>query len=224
MDSVAGKCVTVFLIILAAVTMCANFAQITTASSGELATLPAGRRVESPSDLRLDVSRLLIEVDIKGSGQIAYVKPGETVLGTCRYQIYSGAGNPSEISQGFFILSWTPNWPPSDGYYIPIYNGIAGAYPGVTKTASFSFTAPTVAGTYYLYWCGGAHYSMRQAVNGYNHPLSLPAHAKIVVQNTDDNKPTSLWIYALFTVGIGIAVAGIAIGLGLAKRKTTLSH
>jgi len=223
MKSLAEKYTTVILMLLISVSVCSKLGQIAQADTGELAALPAGSRLQDPFDLRFDRTRLLIEVDIKGMGQVAYVKPGEIVLGTCRYQIYSGAGNPSEISQGFFILSWTQGWPPSEGFYIPIYNGIAGVYPGVTKTASFSFNAPTVPGTYYLYWCGGAHYSMKQAVNCYNQPLSLPAHAKIVVMDTPDphnETPTSLWIYALFTVAIAIAVAGIAIGLGLSKRRT----
>jgi hypothetical protein len=64
-------------------------------AAGELLPLPAGARSEDPSNLRLDESRLLIDINIAGSGQTAHVRPGETVSGTLTYQIYSGAGNPS---------------------------------------------------------------------------------------------------------------------------------
>jgi uncharacterized repeat protein (TIGR02543 family) len=149
-----------------------------------LFSLPAGAKNVDPSNPKLDETRLLIDINIAGSGQTAYVNPGEIVSGTLTYQIYSGAGNPSEINQGFLIMSWTPSWPPPKGYYIPIWNGISGVYPGVKGTKSFNFTAPSTPGTYYLYWCGGAEYSMEDAVARYNRPLTLPAHAKIVVQPT----------------------------------------
>jgi len=148
---------------------------------GELVSLPDGAKNIDPTNPNLDESRLLIEIDIGGQGQTAYVNKGETVSGSCAYQIYSGAGNPSEINQGFFVMSWTPSWPATSGYYIPIWNGISGVSPGVTNLESFSFTAPTTPGTYYLYWCGGAEYSLADAVVRYNQPLTLPAHAKIVV-------------------------------------------
>jgi hypothetical protein len=149
--------------------------------TGELFSLPAGAKSSDPSNPTLHESILLIAINIAGSGQTAYVRPGETVYGSLTYQIWSGAGNPSEINQGFLIMSWTPSWPPPTGYYIPIWNGISGVYPGVKDTKSFSFTAPSSPGTYYLYWCGGAEYGMERAVAWYNRPLTLPAHAKIVV-------------------------------------------
>ncbi len=86
----------------------------------DIVSLPAGcRRFDDPSDPTLDESRLLIDLEIAGQGQTVYTNPSETVSGTCTYQIYSGAGNPSEINQGFFIMSWTPSWPAPEGYYIP---------------------------------------------------------------------------------------------------------
>jgi len=147
----------------------------------ELYPLPAGCKNIDPSNIVLDETRLLINIDIAGFGQIAYVEPGETVSCSYTYQIYSGAGNPSEINQGFFIMSWTPSWPAPSGYYIPVWNGVSGVYPGVTNTESFSFTAPSTSGTYYLYWCGGSEYNMEDAVSRYSEPLTLPAHAKIIV-------------------------------------------
>ena len=151
----------------------------------DIASLPAGNRMfGDPSDPTLPESRMLIDLDIAGRGQTVYAAPGETLLATCEYQIWSGAGNPHEINQGFFIMSWTPSWPPSSEYYRAVWNGISGVYPGVTSNASFSFQAPTTPGTYYLYWCGEAHYSIPQAVNNYDQDLGVPgtpAHAKIIV-------------------------------------------
>jgi uncharacterized repeat protein (TIGR02543 family) len=161
----------------------------TAAAQGEIVVLPAGCKAPDPSYLGLDQSRLLINLNIAGSGQTVYVQPGEAVSGSCTYQIYSGVGNPSEINQGFFIMSWTPTWPAPSGYYIPIWNGISGAYPGVTNTADFSFTVPTTPGTYYLYWCGWAEYTMEGAVGAYNQQLTLPAHAKIVVTGLPNQPP-----------------------------------
>jgi hypothetical protein len=159
--------------------------QVSIVHAADLVSLPAGCKQPDPSNLALDSSRSLEGINIGGQGQVCNVNPGETVSGSLTYQIYSGAGNPSEINQGFLIMSWTPTWPASAGYYISIWDDISGVYPGVTKTASFSFTAPSSQGTYYLYWCGGAEYSMSDAVARYKNPLNAPAHAKIIVgQNT----------------------------------------
>jgi hypothetical protein len=150
----------------------------------------------------LDESRLLIDINVDGQGQTAYVDSGEAISATCTYQIYSGSGNPSEINQGFFIMSWTPSWPAPSGYYISIWNGISGVYPGVTRTVSFSFTAPSAPGTYYLYWCGGAEYSIANAVSRYNQPLTPPAHARIVVGAPPKQPPVSSLAVSKKTVNV----------------------
>jgi hypothetical protein len=150
----------------------------------DIASLPAGARwFSNPSSPILNEDRLLIDLDIAGQGQTVYAEPGETLSATCEYQVLA-AVNPREINQGFFIMSWTPNWPPSNEYYRAAWSGVSGVYPGVTGNASFSFQAPTTLGTYYLYWCGEAHYSILQAVNSYDQDLGVPgtpAHAKIIV-------------------------------------------
>ncbi len=147
----------------------------------ELYSTPSGAKHWVPTDPQLDETSMLLNLNIESSGQIIYTNPGQTLTGDCTYQRYSGSGNPNEIQQAFFVMSWTPNWPAPEGYYIPIYNGIPGVYPGITRTTQFSFNIPTDSGTYYLYWCRQSHYSMRQAVDTYDQPLTLPAHVKIVV-------------------------------------------
>jgi len=169
------------MICLLCLSMFSIFTPKAKATDTDLVSLPGGCKFPDPSNTVLDTTRLLISISVNGQGQATTVSPGETVSATCTYQIYSGFGNPSEINQGFFILSWTPSWPSSSGYYIPIWNGISGVYPGVTNTASFTFIAPSTSGIYYLYWCGAAEYSMGDAVSKFNQPLVSPAHAKIMV-------------------------------------------
>ncbi len=120
---------------------------------------------------------------ISVSGQSISASPGQTVSISVTYQVFAQMppNNPSEIDQLFFVESWTTSWPPQ-GYTIPLYNGIHGLSPGVTQTNTISFTVPTVSGTYYLWLCFEAQYSMQDAVNQRTASMNgLPAHIKIVV-------------------------------------------
>jgi len=175
---------------------------------GDVFELPAGTKQADPTlKNSLDESGRLIEVDINGSGQTAYVAPGETISATYTCQIYSAAGDPSEVNHGFFILSWTPSWPPPTDYYIPIWEGTPGVYPGVIETGSFNFSAPTTPGTYYLYWCGGAKDTWAGAVARYREPLDIPAHARIIVEALHPRASIFIehtWVGDLnITIGVG---------------------
>jgi hypothetical protein len=67
-----------------------------------------------------------------------------------------------------------------------------GLSPGVTQTNTISFTAPSVSGTYYLWLCFEAQYSMQDAVNQRTQSMSgLPGHVKIVV--TSSTSPVGYW-------------------------------
>jgi len=166
-----------------------------TVFSEDLYSLPAGSKSTDPSNPNLDNTKLLNSISLNGGSQTVTVNPSETVSASCTYQLWSPS-NPTELDQLFFIMSWTPSWPPPDGYYIGIYDGMPGLYPGYSGSVSFSFAAPSSPGTYYLYWCSSAHYSMRQGVDTYNQPLNPSAHAKIIVVPTVEPKirvdPTSL--------------------------------
>lgn len=122
--------------------------------------------------------------------QMVIASPGESVTFSIQYHIWNLVA-PAEIKQAFFIVSWTPSWPPSVEYYIPIYDGNAGLAPGITGTTSFSVTVPDEPGEYFLWWCTSSHFSMGQAVEEYTTPLALPGHAKIVVSSAP---PTRVYV------------------------------
>jgi tRNA A-37 threonylcarbamoyl transferase component Bud32 len=107
--------------------------------------------------LDLDLSR-------EGYQQSITVKPGQNVEAEIKFQRWSGAGNPSEINQVFLLYSWSTSWnPPS--MYTPLWDGISGAYPGITKVVRFSFIAPKEPGTYYIWIRGDAMYTMEDALS-----------------------------------------------------------
>jgi hypothetical protein len=105
-----------------------------------------------------------LNISREGYQQSITVKPGENVEAEIKFQRWSGAGNPSEINQVFLLYSWSTSWnPPST--YTPLWNGISGTYPGITKVVRFSFTAPKETGTYYIWIRIDAMYSMEDALS-----------------------------------------------------------
>jgi hypothetical protein len=115
------------------------------------------------------------------SQQIVTATPGETITLTANYHIWAEAAQ-GEIKQAFFIASWTPSWPPSSAYYVPIYSGIPDLSPGVTGSTTFTITVPQSPGTYYLWWCGHSQYTMEEAVSYFTYNMDgLPAHVRIIV-------------------------------------------
>ena len=171
----------------------------------ELLSLPAG----ATNCLNgRDTETILLNIDVDsetpGDQQIVATPPGETISVTATFQVWCSSG-PGPIKQAFFIYSWTPSWPPSSMYYMPLYNGQPGYYPGLTLTTSFSLTVPEDEGNHYLWFCLGAHYSMELAVNEYKTPLTLPAHAKIVVGAPPrDLDPTEYCPYVYLDNGYGL--------------------
>jgi hypothetical protein len=146
-------------------------------SNDNLYVLPASSK--SPSNSLLGQNTVFLST----SSQTITADPMSQISITIDYRIYSST-NPSEIDQLFLIASWTPSWPPPSGYYYPIYNGIPGTSP-VTGSSTFNVDVPATFGTYYLWFCSCAHYSMEQAVGTYTQPLTTPAHIKIIVAHHD---------------------------------------
>jgi len=104
-----------------------------------------------------------LDLSKEGYQQSITVNPGKNVEAEIKFQRWSGAGNPSEINQVFLLYSWSVGWnPPS--IYTPLWNGISGRYPGITKVVKFSFIAPKDPGTYYIWIRGDAMYSMEDAL------------------------------------------------------------
>lgn len=148
------------------------------AKSGLLLPLPFGA---THWDGTTDTNTILLSLDLNqaepGNQQSVFVYKGATITITGEFQ---NMDFPGTISQVFFIYSWTPSWPPPQGYYHELYNGAPGPYPGVRRSFSFSLTVPNKGGVYYLYLASGAHYSMEDAVNQYAQSLWVP-YAVIVV-------------------------------------------
>jgi len=140
-----------------------------------LQKLPAGSI--SPESRLGDETKLLKSAE----PQIIRTKVGVKFSFKITYQVFAPT-NPGELDQTFFIASWTPQWPPPEGYYFPVYDGGPGLPPGVNSDATVSFQSPQKPGTYYLWWCSSAHYSMGQGVGTYTKPLDGPAHIKIIVE------------------------------------------
>ncbi|MEM1550843.1 MAG: hypothetical protein QXR13_02785, partial [Candidatus Bathyarchaeia archaeon] len=149
------------------------------APQSELYSLPA-KALVPPGDSLIDRA-LLTSVS---PGQTITASPGQTISLTVGYQIWQGS-NPNEIDQMFLLYSWSPSWPPPSGYYAEIYNDIPPSYPGTTGTKQISITVPKTPGTYYIWvgWC--AHYSVPQAVQGFTKQPSLPAHIRIIIQESE---------------------------------------
>lgn len=119
---------------------------------------------------------ILISVDLEqstpGNQQSIVVRAGSTIKVTGTFTVYvTSAG---DILQAFFIFSWTPTWPPPNGFYQVLYDGAPGLYPGITQSFSFNLAVPAQIGVYYLYYCGTEYSNMQQAIASYTAALSLP--------------------------------------------------
>lgn len=155
--------------------------------SGLLLTLPYGATQPwRQSQYCVDYTCILYSLDLDqstpGNQQSIFVYKDATITVTGEYERYQGSGGTGAILQALLIYSWTPTWPaPNSTYYQGMYNGSPGPYPGTGKQSfSFDLTVPSKGGTYYLYWCYGAEYSMEDAVARYDRPLYVP-YAVIVV-------------------------------------------
>jgi hypothetical protein len=132
---------------------------------------PDGKYTSAPSAIILH--SLDLDQGQAGNQQTIMAWKGSTITVTGEYQCW----NPPGITlQAFFICSWTPSWPPPNStYYYAVYDGSPGPYPGTGKTQfGFDITVPNQPGTYYLYYCLGAEYSMPNAVQKYATPLWAP--------------------------------------------------
>ena len=139
-----------------------------------------------------------LDLDLMSEGyqQVVTVRAGETVNAEIKFQRWSGAGNPSEINQVFLLYSWSSSWnPPSN--YTPLWDGISGTYPGITKTVKFSFTVPEEPGTYYIWIRADAMYSMEDALaniwNKYQGPPPYNDAGGGIIGKIIVSKPFNSW-------------------------------
>jgi len=116
--------------------------------------------------------------------QVLVTATSEAVSLPITFNVY-GSRSQSERIQLFLIFSWTPDWPPQAGYYVRLYDGFPGAFPGKTQTQTVSLTAPPNPGTYYMWFCAEAEsYSQiygAETITRFSRPLPMPAHLKVIV-------------------------------------------
>jgi len=108
--------------------------------------------------------------------------PGETISLSATFYVWTA--RLGENVQVFLVVSWSPSWPPTSGFYVALYEGAPGTYPGIRQTRTFTLTVPTSLRTFYVWFCRGAAFNMQQAISGYEAPLTIPAHVKITVRTT----------------------------------------
>jgi len=135
-------------------------------------------------DDSLAVNYIDLDKSSPGNQQTVTVSPRDEIEGTIEFQRWSGSGNPGEVSQAFLLYSWS-HLPPLAGEYTPLYNGMPGAYPGVTRVSDFSITAPNSPGIYYVWAYHGAYYSMESAINDIDE-FPYPASDAIAEITVDD--------------------------------------
>jgi len=115
---------------------------------------------------------------------VVTVQPGQEFDLRVRLQLRQFSYFPSSIIwQVFLVYSWSPRWPPPEGYYYTLYDGTP-SHSGVVIDRTVRIKAPDTPGEYYIYVCMNQHYGMRQALQGLTRQPQPPAHAKVVVQST----------------------------------------
>ena len=167
----------VCLLVILWIIMFAFLFVVVKADSSDLYVLPAGA-IGPGGSL---VNRALL--NSVNPNQTLKVSAGEMISLTINYEIWQGL-NPSERDQLLLIFSWTPAWPPSSGYYVGIYDGVPTEYPGYSGDKVVEIQAPSVSGTYYIWFCFGANYGIDKAAEDFKEPLSTPAHIKIIVESS----------------------------------------
>jgi hypothetical protein len=130
-------------------------------------------------DAGVITSAILTSIDLDpttlGDQQTIFARQGSIVNIKGTFQLY--CANVGDWAQAFFIYSWTPNWPPTAGYYQALYNGQPDGYPGITQSFSFNVIVPTASDYYdvnYLYFCSTLKFSVDEAAASYTVPLIAP--------------------------------------------------
>ena len=193
---------------------------VTNEKQQELYSTPTGGRTYSGNIYNSSLLLLSIDFDPNASGdqQAISTYPGEIVSVRDSYWVWTPSIVRLETArwQLFLFCSWTPQWPPPASHYFLIYNGTPGSYPGTQGANTFSIHAPMCPGTYYLWFVCSMNASSEQALDNFRSPMTLPAHAKIVVKQ---RQPTALVLEA--------SPSSVALGEGTTlngKINVTLSE
>ena len=149
------------------------------------------------------------------------VAPRQLLSFSISYQIWQGA-DPYEKDQLMFISSWTPTWPPRQGFYFVIYDGFPSANSGVSGSAQFSLTAPDTPGTYYLLFVFAANYSYDAAASDFIMPPGLsPGHIEIDVADPSSTISTTSFPVQVTDAVSGVGISGVSIWLDGVFEEST---
>jgi len=177
----------------------------------ELYSTPAGAWTHGGIIYNSSLLLLSIDFDLSGSGdqQATSAYPGEIVSMKVLYWVWTPSTLRSETVrwQLFLFCSWTPQWPPPSSHYFLMYDATPGGYPGTQGANVFSISAPMCPGVYYLWFACSLNASSEHAVSNFKTPMTLPAHAKIVVRQRQPSAIT-----------LDVSPSSIALG-----KDTTLS-
>ena len=148
---------------------------ISTLDSSGLFELPAAAL--SPN-LSLNNEVFLTEI----SNQKFVASSSQPITLKVKIQFSTGA-NPNQITQAFFLPSWSSTWPPQKGDYFKLEDSIPLLAPGTENEYVLRFNAPEKSGEYYLWLGMGSFYNIDDAVNAFKIKPSKPAHIKFIVKD-----------------------------------------
>jgi len=167
---------------------------VTERTRPQLLSIPSGGRAYNDTEYsktlilrNLDLNLTSVEED-----QSVTVDPEEELKGRLRCQVWSLGLNSTERWQLFLLPSWTADWPPQTGFLL--YDGVPGEYlylpverryifvPSQQIIVEFTLKAPKLPGMYFLWFCFSNELNATRAYSKFTYPLTLPAHARIIVK------------------------------------------
>jgi len=170
---------------------------VTKEKQQELYSTPTGGRTHNGNIYNSSLLLLSIDFDPNAPGdqQATSAYPGEIVSVRVLYWVWTPSIlRPETVRWELFLFcSWTPQWPPPPSHYFLIYDATPGSYPGTQGANTFSIQAPMCPGIYYLWFACNMNASSEQALNNFKTPMTLPAHAKVVVKQ---RQPTAIILEA----------------------------
>jgi len=161
----------------------------------QLVSLPSGGRANNNTEYSKTLILRNLDLNLTSSDedQSVTVDSEEEVKGRLRCQVWSLGLNSTERWQLFLLPSWTAEWPPQIGFLL--YDGVPGEQlylpaerkfiyvPSQQIIVEFTVKAPKLAGMYYLWFCFSNELNVTQVFSKFTHPLTLPAHARIIVKH-----------------------------------------
>jgi len=171
-----------------------TFILITDETRPQLLSLPSGGRANNNTEYSetLILRNLDLNLTSTEEDQSVTIDPEEEVKGRLRCQVWSLGLNSTQKWQLFLLPSWTTEWPPQMVFLL--YDGVPGErlylpaerrfiyVPSQQIIVEFTLKAPKLPGMYFLWFCFSNELNTTQAFSKFTHPLTLPAHARIIVK------------------------------------------